>query len=314
MANTSTLIAGGWGSGSLPAAFNTLDTGGSGSPMMTAVASSGQLVIAADGTNSNATNIRVKSSTTYDLDNWTFHVVTVPSGATIEFLNGVDLTQSNPGGRTLGIRITGGGNIVMIDYNGPTATEEGTPQTYSAVTHKYIRMRYDSGTDTYYTEYSANYSSWSTLHSLTGAYNVAAGKITSIFAEAPGSTARSYVVGNMNATAEGGASTFTMTQQPTDVASGAAISPSVVVTSSDSGSSATVTATKASGTGTLGGTTTAAMSSGVATFSNLVPTGSGSWTLAFDATGHTQQTSASFTVSSGGSSVAKGTLAFFLEN
>lgn len=139
-----------------------------------------------------------------------------------------------------------------------------------------------------------NYVDW-----VVGKATAGASDNTSATIEYEGGVGESNLV-SLKAASGGGSETFTMTQQPTDVASGAAISPSVVVTSSDSGSTATVTASKASGTGTLGGTTTAAMTAGVATFANLVPTGSGSWTLAFDATGHTQQTSSSFTVSGGG--------------
>jgi hypothetical protein len=61
----------------------------------------------------------------------------------------------------------------------------------------------------------------------------------------------------------------------------------------------TVTASKASGGGTLGGTLTAVTNaSGVATFTNLKLTGSGAHTLQFTATGYTSVTSQTITVTS----------------
>lgn len=57
-----------------------------------------------------------------------------------------------------------------------------------------------------------------------------------------------------------------------------------------------VTATLASGTGTLGGTTTVAAVNGIATFTNLTITGAGIFTLNFTSPGLTTVTSASFSV------------------
>ena len=65
--------------------------------------------------------------------------------------------------------------------------------------------------------------------------------------------------------------------------------------------SVNVVATKASGSGTLGGTTTVATNgSGVATFTNLKITGTGNHTITFTPTGLTPVTSATFNVSASG--------------
>jgi len=93
---------------------------------------------------------------------------------------------------------------------------------------------------------------------------------------------------------------------PTTGQSGVLLSPQPVVRIVDAngntvtGSSATVTAALASGTGTLGGTLTANAASGVATFTNLVLTGTvGSYTLAFSAASVTGVTSGSIALSAG---------------
>jgi len=96
--------------------------------------------------------------------------------------------------------------------------------------------------------------------------------------------------------ASAGADTLTIDSQPSTATSGVAMG-NVVVESSDTASTATVTATIASGSGSLSGTTSVAMVAGVATFSNLIITGSGSHTLAFNATEHDEVVSSTITVS-----------------
>ncbi len=64
-------------------------------------------------------------------------------------------------------------------------------------------------------------------------------------------------------------------------------------------STASVTASVATGTGVLGGTLTVAAVNGVATFTNLQLTGSGAHTLSFASAGLTSATSASITVGAG---------------
>jgi hypothetical protein len=90
--------------------------------------------------------------------------------------------------------------------------------------------------------------------------------------------------------------TLTITQGATSGTSGAALSPSYVVESSDSGFTGNVTAAIASGSGSLSGTTTVAAVSGDATFSNLIITGTGAHTLDFNAAGHDEVVSSSITI------------------
>ncbi len=109
----------------------------------------------------------------------------------------------------------------------------------------------------------------------------------------------------------GSATQLVITQEPSDVGSGAAISPAVTVEARDGlgnldvGFTGLVTATKNSGpgAGTLTGTTAVNAAGGVATFSNLRLDALGSYTLAFNATGVTGDTSASFNVGAGAATV-----------
>jgi uncharacterized protein YjdB len=113
------------------------------------------------------------------------------------------------------------------------------------------------------------------------------------------------------------ATKLALTTQPSStVTSGSVLGqqPSVQLQNSSSGpvsqSGVVVTASVASGTGTLGGTTTATTNaSGVATFSNLSIIGSGAYTLRFSSTGLTSVTSNTTTVTSGTSSTSSGSSA-----
>ena len=102
-------------------------------------------------------------------------------------------------------------------------------------------------------------------------------------------------------TAFGAAAAIAITTEPSVAVSGSAFTNQPVVRIVDAAgntvtsSSAVVTVSKATGTGTLSGTLTATASSGVATFTDLVITGSGAHTLTFAATGLTSVTSASIT-------------------
>jgi hypothetical protein len=111
-----------------------------------------------------------------------------------------------------------------------------------------------------------------------------------------GSPAFGYriMAGSLNPASTG--DTLTIDSQPSTATSGEAMG-TVVVESSDTASTATVTATIASGSGTLSGTTSVAMVAGVATFSNLIITGLGAFTLAFNATDHDEVVSSTITVS-----------------
>jgi uncharacterized repeat protein (TIGR03803 family) len=91
-------------------------------------------------------------------------------------------------------------------------------------------------------------------------------------------------------------------QQPTTVSAGATITPSVTVKVEDqfgnveTSDSSNVTLSVHSGPGSLGGTTTVAASSGVATFSNLSITTAGNYTLTASDGSLTSANSSSFTV------------------
>ena len=90
--------------------------------------------------------------------------------------------------------------------------------------------------------------------------------------------------------------TLTVDTQPSTATSGVAMS-NVIIDSSDTGSTATVTAAIQTGGGVLSGTTSAAMTAGTVTFSNLIITGSGAHTLRFTASGHSSVDSTTITVS-----------------
>ncbi|MBY0490953.1 MAG: Ig-like domain-containing protein [Gemmatimonadaceae bacterium] len=101
--------------------------------------------------------------------------------------------------------------------------------------------------------------------------------------------------------AAGAATQLAITTQPAGAVSGVAFTTQPVVAIRDADgnlttSTAQVTASVATGTGTLSGTTTVTAVNGVATFSNLVLTGSGAHTLTFASTGLTSATSNSLTV------------------
>jgi hypothetical protein len=97
-----------------------------------------------------------------------------------------------------------------------------------------------------------------------------------------------------------------ITTQPAGAGSGSELGTQPVIRIVDSGgntvttSTVNVVASIASGTGTLSGTTTIAASSGIATFTNLVVTGTaGAFTLTFTPTSLTAATSNSLTITAG---------------
>ena len=100
----------------------------------------------------------------------------------------------------------------------------------------------------------------------------------------------------------GAASQVAITTQPAGAVSGVNLTTQPVVQIRDAagnvvtGSTASVTASIASGTGSLVGTTTVSAVNGVATFASLRINGSGAHTLTFAAAGLTSATSASLTV------------------
>ena len=113
----------------------------------------------------------------------------------------------------------------------------------------------------------------------------------------PGVTSSSLTISAGTATAAA------ITTQPTGAVSGSVLGTQPVIRLVDASgttvtsSSVNVVASIASGTGTLSGTTTVAASAGVATFTNLVITGTaGSFTVTFTPTGLTPVTSSSLTI------------------
>ncbi len=101
--------------------------------------------------------------------------------------------------------------------------------------------------------------------------------------------------------AAGPASQLAITTQPAGAVSGSAFTTQPVVAIRDAdgnltSSTAAVTVAIATGTGALSGTTTVSAVNGVATFTNLVITGSGAHTLTFTSAGLTSVTSSSVTV------------------
>jgi hypothetical protein len=93
-----------------------------------------------------------------------------------------------------------------------------------------------------------------------------------------------------------GNETLTIDAQPTTGTTGDPLG-TFTIESSDTGSTATVTATKASGPGALSGTTSAAMTAGVVSFTTLEFDAAGTYTLAFNATGHDEVVSSNVVVS-----------------
>jgi hypothetical protein len=116
---------------------------------------------------------------------------------------------------------------------------------------------------------------------------------------ATGSTTQTFTL----TVSPGAATKAMMTTQPAGAVSGSAFTTQPVVRVTDSGgntvttSTAVVTVSKASGSGTLSGTTTATAVAGVATFTNLVITGTGDHVLTFTPDTLTAVNSETLTVS-----------------
>jgi hypothetical protein len=143
-------------------------------------------------------------------------------------------------------------------------------------------------------------------------FNATTGALTGTPTSVAGATA--YTITATNATGSttqtftltinpGAATKAMMTTQPAGAVSGSAFTTQPVVRVTDSGgntvttSTAVVTVSKASGSGTLSGTTTATAVAGVATFTNLVITGTGDHVLTFTSETLTAVNSETLTVS-----------------
>ncbi len=90
--------------------------------------------------------------------------------------------------------------------------------------------------------------------------------------------------------------TLTVDSQPSTGLTGVPLS-NIVIDSSDTGFTGNVTVTLESGSGSLSGTLTVAAVAGVATFSNVLISGVGVHTLAFNATDHDEVISGNITIS-----------------
>jgi hypothetical protein len=140
-----------------------------------------------------------------------------------------------------------------------------------------------------------------------------AGQYTITFASAGLTSATSATI--TVAAAQGQTATqLAITTQPGGAASGANLTPQPVVQVRDAAnavvtaSSAPVTATLNGAGGTLSGTTTVSAVNGVATFTNLKVTGSGSHTITFASAGLTAATSANFNVTTTSTSATQLTM------
>jgi hypothetical protein len=118
----------------------------------------------------------------------------------------------------------------------------------------------------------------------------------------PSVSSSSFVVAAAAPPPPAAATQLAVTRQPAGAVDGAAFTTQPLVQVRDAagvvvaGASAAVTASIASGPGTLGGTLTVTAVNGVATFTDLRITGTGAHTLRFSATGLTAATSASVSV------------------
>ncbi|MCP4985024.1 MAG: hemagglutinin, partial [Colwellia sp.] len=109
------------------------------------------------------------------------------------------------------------------------------------------------------------------------------------------------------AVSAGSATQVVFTQEPTAATAGTDFSPTITAEIRDGSnnlvsSTANVTLSINSGTGTLNGTLTVAAVGGVATFNNININEAGSFTLDVDSSGLTTGTSASFAISAGSAS------------
>ncbi len=146
---------------------------------------------------------------------------------------------------------------------------------------------------------------------------------TNLVVSGPGSYALVFSASSLTSATSSGftiapppASQLGVSRQPSGAANGVAFITQPVVTIRDasgatsSSATAAVTVAIASGTGTLSGTTTVNAVNGVATFTNLTISGTGTYTLVFTSSGLTSATSDPFVVAPGGIVLAVGTSAF----
>ena len=175
---------------------------------------------------------------------------------------------------------SGTGTSISISLS-PTANQL---VVFSVITNNALGQTYSAGSDTtVHGQNNANY--WGlAFGSSTGNINLTL------------SDSRDWYIVYAIVDGTSSSDTLTIDAQPTTGTTDVALG-TFTISSSDTGSTATVTATKASGPGALSGTTSVAMTAGVASFTTLEFDAPGTYTIAFNATGHDEVVSASVVVS-----------------
>lgn len=221
-------------------------------------------------------------------------VVVVPPGTTASQLSNV----TDPAGAVEGVAFTTQPQVRLLDANNNIVSNPSTTVTAAI----------NTGTG----------SIAGTLTAVTDSSGIAT--FSTLKINGNGNHTLAYTATGLTGTTSGtfsvtGASKLAMSTQPGNSTTGAAISPAPAARLQTSGSAnvaksgVSVTAAIASGTGSLSGTTSVNTdANGIATFSNLIITGSGAHTIQFTSTGLTAVTSASMTVSASGNPTPSGTL------
>lgn len=196
----------------------------------------------------------------------------------------------------------------ISSITGTTATGGGTitADGGASVTSRGVVYGTSSGSSTYSSTSGTGTGAY--VSSLTGLIPVTTYYVRAFATNSVGTV---YGTETSFTTSAGPASNAMITTEPSGAAAGIAFATQPVVRITDtSGNTVTtstfnVVASIASGSGTLGGTTTVAAVNGVATFTNLVLSGAtGNFTLAFTPTSLTAATSNSFALSFGTASKA----------
>jgi uncharacterized protein (TIGR02145 family) len=196
----------------------------------------------------------------------------------------------------------------ISSITGTTATGGGTitADGGASVTSRGVVYGTSSGSSTYSSTSGTGTGAY--VSSLTGLIPVTTYYVRAFATNSVGTV---YGTETSFTTSAGPASNAMITTEPSGAAAGTAFATQPVVRITDaSGNTVTtstvnVVASIASGSGTLGGTTTVAAVNGVATFTNLVLSGAtGNFTLAFTPTSLTAATSNSFALSFGTASKA----------
>ncbi len=218
------------------------------------------------------------------------------AGKTILVKNNI---ATGSGGDDFSFSDSSGNSLILNDYNiSEDTTAAGTNSTISVTrTSQFVLL----------TGGSENYHMKSGADSINGGVDVA---LTMGDHDTPPD---SYFddVGYDSGLGTAAPISLAVTTQPAGGDDGVAFTTQPVITASDAGASKTVTAVLVAGSGTLGGTLTAVTNgSGVATFTNLKITGSGSHTLSFSATSYVAAAATIFVTGAGTGGVVINSLDF----